>query len=80
MEKDVRSSSVVFVGIKSPLTEWRKRADIATISWGAFKETSWISWRLKMGPIGRPETSVRYHQYRLRDNLEVRRPRCLLKL
>jgi hypothetical protein len=32
-----------------------------------------LSWPLKMGPIGRPETSVRIYHYTLRNNPEERR-------
>jgi len=42
----------------------------------------WISWPLKMGPIGCPETSVRNYHYTLRNIPEERRSEklsCLLK-
>jgi hypothetical protein len=44
--------------------------------------SSWISWFLKMGLIGCPETSVRNYHYTLRNIPEERRSEklsCLLK-
>jgi hypothetical protein len=41
------------------------------------KLSSWISWLLKMRPIGCPETSVRNYHYTLHNNPEERRSQLL---